>query len=305
MSTHRSRCEGRFSCRDRGLLRAAGRGRQDWWVQLVGAVQTGCVRRSRQDADCRSVPTHGGTGSRTHPSPGRRGFDALNPKDAGALWILMLFVGVLLLIVCANVANLLFSRSVGRQPRVCRAVGPGSGENTAVPPASDRERSLGAFRWRRRSGVGICAGTVDPPSVSDGPRSSSAFDLHLDPRSWPIPARFRFSRRFSWPGARGARRASRSGRRPEGADAVGDGRPSAPASRSGVVADRAVPGCVSCGRALGRTLENLKWVGVGFDRENLAYATVNPGRAGYPWSAWGLTRNGCARNWRDCQESCR
>ena len=33
---------------------------------------------------------------------------------------------------------------------------------------------------------------------------------------------------------------------------------------------------------LGRTLENLKWVGVGFDRENLAYATVNPGRAGYP-----------------------
>ena len=32
---------------------------------------------------------------------------------------------------------------------------------------------------------------------------------------------------------------------------------------------------------LGRTLENLKWVGVGFDRENLAYATVNPGRAGY------------------------
>jgi predicted permease len=33
---------------------------------------------------------------------------------------------------------------------------------------------------------------------------------------------------------------------------------------------------------LGRTLENLKWVDVGFDRENLAYATVNPARAGYP-----------------------
>ncbi len=32
---------------------------------------------------------------------------------------------------------------------------------------------------------------------------------------------------------------------------------------------------------LGRTLENLKWVDVGFDRENLAYASVNPGRAGY------------------------
>jgi len=47
--------------------------------------------------------------------PGRRGFNALNARDTGALWILMLLVGVLMLIVCANVANLLLSRSVGRQ----------------------------------------------------------------------------------------------------------------------------------------------------------------------------------------------
>src|SRR5262249_11430625 len=32
---------------------------------------------------------------------------------------------------------------------------------------------------------------------------------------------------------------------------------------------------------LGRTLENLKLVDVGFDRENLAYASVNPWQAGY------------------------
>ena len=33
---------------------------------------------------------------------------------------------------------------------------------------------------------------------------------------------------------------------------------------------------------LGRSLENLKWMDVGFDRENLAYASVSPSQAGYP-----------------------
>src|SRR5437660_5841042 len=32
---------------------------------------------------------------------------------------------------------------------------------------------------------------------------------------------------------------------------------------------------------LGRSLENLKWSDVGFDRENLAYASVNPWQARY------------------------
>ena len=32
---------------------------------------------------------------------------------------------------------------------------------------------------------------------------------------------------------------------------------------------------------LGRSLEKLKWSDIGFDRENLAYASVSPARAGY------------------------
>jgi predicted permease len=33
---------------------------------------------------------------------------------------------------------------------------------------------------------------------------------------------------------------------------------------------------------LGRSLENLKWMDVGFERDNLAYASVSPPQAGYP-----------------------
>ncbi len=32
---------------------------------------------------------------------------------------------------------------------------------------------------------------------------------------------------------------------------------------------------------LGRSLEKLKWIDIGFDRENLVYASVSPSRAGY------------------------
>ena len=46
---------------------------------------------------------------------------------------------------------------------------------------------------------------------------------------------------------------------------------------------------------LGRTLGNLKWAEIGFDRENLAYASVSPVRAGYTAERIGPLRRSSAR----------
>src|SRR2546430_15028498 len=57
-------------------------------------------------------------------------------------------------------------------------------------------------------------------------------------------------------------------------------------------------GLVAAG-LLGRSLENLKWIDIGFDRENLAYVSVDPGHAGYSaermWPYVDRVRQGLAR----------
>jgi hypothetical protein len=101
-----------------------GENEGDWWIRQIGRLKPGVpepVARTRIADLFRNLAAPEGSKieSKAIPElitlPGRRGFNALNARDASALWILMLLVGVLLLIVCANVANLLLSRSVGRQ----------------------------------------------------------------------------------------------------------------------------------------------------------------------------------------------
>ena len=115
--------QGRVPARAAGRHRA-GRERS----QLVGS--TGCRLAGDLDASAR-VQMAGlfrnmviSDGTKGIPElitlPGRRGFNALNARDANALWILMLLVGVLLLVVCTNVTNFFWrARSGGNTSPRC------------------------------------------------------------------------------------------------------------------------------------------------------------------------------------------
>ena len=264
---------------------------RNWWIRQVGRTKAGvsAAEATRQisqqfrrlvaaeapSADPGQIPE-------LVSLPGRRGFEALNPTDTRALWILMLLVGVLLLLVCTNVANLLLSRSVGRA------------RESAIRLA------LGAARGRLfrqhliESGVlallggaaGLTLGSLSAQAIhlmfQSGRDASSAFDLHLGARVLIYTTTVSMLAALLF-GLAPAIRAARSGLddvlKARMRSVVADGL-RLPRVLVSVQIALCLTALVAAG-LLGRSLDRLQWLDIGFDRDRLSYVTLSPSRAGY------------------------
>src|SRR5260370_24561025 len=160
----------------------------DWWVGQVGRLKPGvpeAAARSQIAALFRNLAASQGT--EVEPGkipelitlPGRRGFDALSSKDAGALWILMLLVGVLLLIVCANVANLLLSRAVARQRESAVRLALGAGSMRLFRQHLIESGVLALLGGGAGLALGYALAQALHLLLQTSRDAGSAFDLHL------------------------------------------------------------------------------------------------------------------------------
>jgi predicted permease len=272
-----------------GAARAEDDG--DWWVRQVARLKQGtpeAAARAQIASLFRNlyVPE----GKRIEPNripeliilPGRRAFNALNPTDAKALWILMLLVGVLLLIVCVNVANLLLSRSVGRQRESAVRLALGAARTRLF-----RQHLIESGVLALLGGsVGLWLGYLLAQSVhllfQTGRDASSAFDLHLAPRILGYTGGLSILTALLFglaPAVRAARADVNDMLKAQTRSVTG-GRFRLPRLLVSIQIALCLTALVAAG-LLGRTLQNLKWMDVGFDRESLAYASVNPWQAGY------------------------
>jgi predicted permease len=213
--------------------------------------------------------------------PGGRGFDAIGGDRSRALWILLLLVGIVLLIVCANVANLLLSRGVARQREWAVRLSLGAARLRLLRQHLIESLVFAAAGGALGLGLGYLL-AVSSHSVVQAVTSIGEFDLHLDLRILGFTAGVSILTALIF-GLTPALRAAGAGFGEvlkAHSRSVVAGRMRLPRALVVIQIALCLTVLVAAG-LLARTLENLKGRDIGFDRNNIAYASVNPWRAGY------------------------
>jgi len=108
-------------------------GRSDWWLSLIGRLKPGwTVQRASAQLDAMSPalfeatlpPKYQADDAKTYLAdklkafPAENGFSDLRSDYSNPLWMLLAIAGLVLLIACANLANLMLARASAREKEI-------------------------------------------------------------------------------------------------------------------------------------------------------------------------------------------
>jgi predicted permease len=210
---------------------------------------------------------------------GQYGFDHIGDDDARALWVLWLLVGLVLLIVCANVANLLLARAVGRQREAAIRLSLGAPRSRLL-----RQHLVESFVLAGTGGALGLFGGLALARVLDRALQRSPLDHFAITLDWRLVL---FAVGLSAaaalvfglaPALRMARADVHDALKAHGRS-IRSGHLRLPRLLVIVQVGMCLAVLVAAG-VLGQSLSALRFSEVGFEREQIVYVTVNPWRAG-------------------------
>jgi len=270
------------------------------WLLLLGRLKPGVsLPRAKAEMDtlvARSVATFAGSkisreimpdpqAMRVQATPGAAGFSSLRRQFAQPLLILMIIVGLVLVVACANVANLLLERAMGRQKEIAVRLSVGAGRPRLIRQLLTESLLL--------SGLGGLLGIVFAlwagPALLRlaGGSSSVVLDLRPDLPILAFTAALALLTGILF-GLAPARRATRvelaSTLKENARSVVGSGKGAGrwPVAKMLVVGQFALSLLLlTCAGLFVRTLQNLERLDLGVDRDHILMMRVDPVAAGY------------------------
>jgi predicted permease len=276
---------------------------QSWWLQMIGRLKPGVSREQARVAleaifqqsalEMEAALPPPGPGQPPHLlekdwprlrlSAGSQGLNEQRKEYQKSLWLLMGVVGLVLLIACANVANLLLARAEGRRKEIAVRL------------------AMGASRWRLvrqlltesllLSGLGGLVGTLIALWGKDlllmlrpwggGPVSIEA-ELDLRVLGFTLALSMLTGVLFGLAPALRATRMSLTTALKDSVKGSGGGTVRSLLTKSLVVVQVAMSLLLLVGAGLFiRTLRNLQKVDAGFNQQNLLLFRVDPRANGY------------------------